>query len=854
MNKKRTIVTIIGVVLSTALMVGIGLLFASLRDNTIKTTIASRGSQHLTVLEVEGEKLNLLKNNVQIKNYSYMKTVGYGKVPSENSDKPYVLISEASPGILDKLKLISGRFPQNDTEVVLSSHMKTNGNISYKVGDQLEVDLGMRRYIDEEGTEIVTSKQTSFTTGEELQIQSHKKYKIVGVVERSYLENYSSPGYMVFTKNTQQESPYSASVYIEFKDLKNIFSKGEDIAKNLGAIEENIQFNDSLLASYGVSRYSNILDSMMGIIVIILLLISVGCIIVIYNSFAISVMERKKQFGLFSSIGATRKQIKHTVFFEALIIGIIGIPLGIIGSIFGIWTVLTIVNTLLPDVFQFPLALSIYPVYIIIPVLFMIAVIILSAYLPAKRASKITPIEAIRQNDDIKIKRKKVKTNKWIRKVFGIEGELALKNIKRNKRKYRITIMSLFISIVLFISFSSLMNLGMTASNEMVDNPDYDITVSINSKDEKTVRDVYEELSKNEEVKDILYTKNIYVSTDSLDSYFTDGTKQALRKSSIQTSRDELGNIAITAVDAERYKKAIQENKASMGDILYVNTARDLVYNNGGRKVERFDIFGPNLKSLPLYKIESKEERNDSSTGEGSFTKTKVYTLDRFQPMKKIPFAMEYATSIYSPSFMIPEEMFQEILGKMGEENSYINYTIYIKSPSYKNLEVYLKNLDQNHSFQSFGYFNIAEGLMLQKNMMFVFGLLLYGFIALVTLIGVTSVFNTINTSIALRRKEFAMLRSMGLTPRGFNKILYFESIFFGLKSLLYAVPVAIGVTFLIGMQVASIVTIEAFLLPFKSIAIAVVGVFIIVLMTMMYASSKIKKENILEAIREENI
>ena len=131
---------------------------------------------------------------------------------------------------------------------------------------------------------------------------------------------------------------------------------------------------------------------------------------------------------------------------------------------------------------------------------------------------------------------------------------------------------------------------------------------------------------------------------------------------------------------------------------------------------------------------------------------------------------------------------------------------------------------------------------------------LFYGFISLVTLIGVTSVINTINTSMTLRRREFAVLRSIGLTPRGFNRMLIFECLLFGIKSLLYALPVSIGLIFLIHKSVTNLVTFNNVLIPYKSILIVIVGVFAITGLCMWYATSKIKKENILETIRNENI
>ena len=148
---------------------------------------------------------------------------------------------------------------------------------------------------------------------------------------------------------------------------------------------------------------------------------------------------------------------------------------------------------------------------------------------------------------------------------------------------------------------------------------------------------------------------------------------------------------------------------------------------------------------------------------------------------------------------------------------------------------------------------NLTTNMQMQKNLLLVIKILMYGFIALVTLIGVTSVFNTINTCIALRRREFSVLRSIGLTKKGFNKILYFESLFFGLKSLLYALPVSLFVVYLIYMSMADVVS-NGFMIPWTSIIIAVISVFIIILLSMLYSSSKIKKDNILEQIIDENI
>lgn len=850
MNKKRTIVTIIGVILSTALMVGIGLLFASLRDNSIKTTIAAKGAQHVMIDEVPTQKLNILENNIEIKSVYYRNDLGFSRLSnSDNAYKPYVLVSEASKELLENLNLLKGRLPKNNNEIVISSHMKTNGGIIYKIGDVVTYNVGKRKFSNGEET----LSMVAYENEEEIVETVSKTYKIVGIVERSFIEDYSSPGYMVFTKLEDTKVPKKVHAYLVYKKVKDIYDKVEILGKNLGFSKQenrdNLHFNDALLSAYGVSRYSNIIDSLMGTIVIILTLISIGCTIVIYNSFAISVMERKKQFGLFSSIGATRKQLRHTVFFEALIVGIIGIPLGILSALLGIGIVLMIVNQLLPDLFSFPLALSIYPTFIIIPVIFMVAVILLSAFFPAYRASKITPIEAIRQNDDIKIRGKKLKTYFWVKALFGIEGEIALKNMKRNKKKYRITIISLFVSIVLFVSFSSLLNYGLQATNEVVINPNYDLSVNIQTKEEEKVKAVYETLKGHDEVEKISFIEDAVLDVAGFEGKYSDKAKKILNEENSYTyskTNIETNTLYLFALDDKTYQTLLKDMKLNKEAPILINRTRHVNYSASDRKTEIFDIFKEPIDKLSIYQS-IYDEKNDF------LEKQKVLELKNIVYTDITPLGTEYTSTVTTPSLLVSEEMFQTIMNAL-EGNEYYGFNIYIKAPHYQKIDKYLKDLDNMNDFLNYNYYNVRESMQLQKNMIFVMKLLLYGFITLVTLIGVTSVFNTINTSIALRRKEFAMLRSVGLTPRGFNKILYFESIFFGFKSLLYGIPVSLFVTYLIGKQIGGIVTVSTLMIPFGSILLAVIGVFLIVIMAMLYASSRIKKENILEAIREENI
>lgn len=849
MNKKRTVVTIIGVILSTALMVGIGLLFSTFREYMIDETIGYSGDYHTEFSKVEQDKFSLITNNIKVKDYFYSKHLGFAYLENgTNEYKPYLDVLEVSDNYFEELNLIDGRMPKNSNEVVISNHIETNGGVKYNIGDTLELNIG-ERYFEGESITEAASNNNSFIPDEYLEIEDTKKYEIVGIVERSNYEDYSAPGYRIFTKLTTNDTDKKLDVYVHFKNVKDTYKVSEDIAKQLGyknagiddVFYREVNYNSSLLALYGVSKYNNMLEGVSGILMIVLGLVSVGCIIVIYNSFAISVMERKKQFGLFSSIGATKKQLRKTVLFEAFIIGLIGIPLGLLGGFLGIATVIKIMNYLIGSELTFKLAA--YPLFIIIPIIFMIVTILISAFIPARRASKITPIEAIRLNDDIKIKSKKLKTNKLVKKIFGIEGELALKNIKRNKKKYRITIISLFISIVMFVTFSSFIDYIFGSVDDIATMPDYDIEIYLpkeNGLPLENNTDIINDIINHDQVDEsVIMLDSISVtSTSDFSQISTDEWKNATNRDFEVNEYSDLNLIVLRKDDFAKYLKELGEIKSKP---ILLNTNKRIEYTNNSRK--NYETKKYNSTSMPINLCTLEYVEDEDKFINNCYAEVGDYYLANKELFGTFEFLWEF-----SPTLIISEDM------KDYYKNIDFNVRIRIAAKKYDKLDKMITDLPDEVKNHEINYFNFTEEMKLTKNAILVVKILVYGFICLVTLIGVTSVFNTINTSIALRRKEFAMLRSVGLTPHGFNKILYFESIIFGLKSLLYALPVSVVLVMLVHTSMSNIVDFEHLMLPIGSMVIAIVGVFIIVLITMMYASSKIKHENILEAIREENI
>jgi len=835
LNKKRTIVTIVGIILSTALMVGIGLLFSSFQDYMIRETISYNGKYEAEYGDVSLDKLNSIDKKDF--SYFYQKPIGFSKFDSANEYKPYLYISSVNKEYFNELHLISGRFAENDSELVISNHINTNGGASYKIGDIITLKYGERVI---EGVNTLANNE--YYEEETLNIVGEKTYTIVGIVERSNFEDYSASGYSTFTLDMNDKDGI-VNVFVMFNNKKKIIKQSEDLAKKLG-YDNAISYNSTLLALYGESTYGNIMKSMITMIVIMLSLVSIGCIVVIYNSFAISVMERKKEFGLLSSIGATKKQLSYTVFFEALIEGIIGIILGICGAYIGIGTVILIINNLIGDILVLKLNLVTNIVFIIIPVIFMILVIFISALVPSRRAAKVSPIEAIRQNDDIKINKKKIKTGKLVNKLFGIEGEIALKNIKRNKKKYRVTIVSLFISIVLFISFSSYMNYTIDTASSVMGEVPYDYQISYFGDDNDI--DALDKISviiKSNDVKEyVSYSAsnlsiicNYTYSDEYLDfyksAYGDDGIK-ALTNLKYQY----ISIYILDDISYNKYKELIGLDKDS---VILLNKFKGVSYGNNKRVNYDIPVINNGDINIKICNFDDNDEDVDTT----KYCNKKIDNI--FITNKSFDLIEEFS---YMSDFklIVNKKLYDNI------SDSGTHYTQYnIISDNTDNIDKLTKELDK---YDNVNYTNVKESMKQANNMILVVKILMYGFIGLITLIGVTSVFNTISTSMALRKREFAVLRSIGLTRKGFNKILFFESLFFGLKSLIYAIPVSLGVTIIIHYALADMMSINSIVIPWKAIIISIVSVFVIVLLTMMYSTSKIKKHNIIEQIREENI
>ena len=561
------------------------------------------------------------------------------------------------------------------------------------------------------------------------------------------------------------------------------------------------------------------------IITIIIIFTSVFCI---KNSFSISITEKIKQYGMLRSVGATKKQIKKNVFYEATILGIIGIPLGILCGFIASYLLVIISNYFLNSSsegifvleFKFPLTA------VIISILLGIITIYFSAIGSAIKASKISPIDSIRNSANIKIKKSKLKTSKLVRKIFGIGGEISYKNLKRNKSKYRTTVFSLIISVFVFIALSGFMSMVFKEVKNEIDYHDYNISLVANDVTEENMQKLIDTTAlENIEDSSIVRKSSIDFENAKYNQDYIEW--KAIKINSDKPIKEKL---YIYAVGDSQYRKFIKSLGLNYEDIKDKGILND--YTNVPKYRTNEEELEYKYMRIFDYNVEDKIIGNLSDEGETTFEIG--YVTD------KKPFGIENINKF----ILVSDELYNNIFGIPSS-----SMQVLYKSNNASKLQDDIEGLLKDEVY--FSIDNQEEYVNMMTNLIVLVGIFLYGFIVVVSLIGITNIFNTITTSMELRKPEFAMLKSIGMTSKEFKRMIRLESLFIGFKALIFGIPIGIAISYLIYRQFNALYIYE---IPYIGIIISIIAVFLIVSLIMKYSTNKINKQNIIETIRNENI
>ena len=879
LNKKRTLVTIIGILLSTALITVVAGMVTSGKATLQDYFIKNNGDYQVEFKDVPKEDLSYIEENRNIDSYFLTSNIGYARfAESTNEDKPYFHIVAIDNGAQNKLpiKLTEGRFPTNSNEIVISGniydYMLTEGNQlslsesenPLKIGDTITLDISKRLL---EGKEL--TQDDIYTQDEYLETIYTKTYTIVGIMQRlNYtLEPYYAPGFTVLTYLDVNNLGSTANIYANFTKagvrnyqevLCNILGLDTEEQKansyigimelSTGTAKEdigskyNISLNDNVLQFEGVGVNSSYMRMLYLIGIVVVVIIIISSVFVIRNSFAISITERTRQYGMLSSIGATKKQIRKNVLFEGVILGIIGIPSGILLGILVNWILSIVLNNLVGKVIDDVTFIYSVPVTaIIFSIILAVITIYFSCKSSARRAGKLSPIDAIRSNEDIKIKGKKVKSPKIIKKIFGVGGDIAYKNLKRNRKKYRTTVISLVVSIAIFISITSLVQYSFTVSDQSLTTYKYNLQVSISgsSIDKNEAYNTYKKIAQDERVNSYTITKHLYVNMSTKDlklskdgvEYLTNLTSEY--SEAIENKEDKPYEVVMLALGDEEYQRYISDLGLNYNDakdkIIWIDDFERYIYNEDGSYKKYIG---------EIYNYNRGDEITFDIFGDNAQTATDV-TMPIIAQTTKKPMGLE--TTSYTEGTMIVSDEFIDRF-------NWIYGTLYVNAEDISELE---KDIKAN--YQNISTINIQEEADRQNSLILILAIFLYGFIIVISLIGVTNIFNTITSNMNLRSKEFANLKSIGMTKKEFNRMIRLESIFYGVKSIIIGLPLGVLGSYLLYLAFREGILME-YTFPVMPTAVAVIVVFLLIGGIMKYSLNKINKQNIIETIRKDNI
>lgn len=921
LNRKRTIVTIVGIILATALLSALVTLVSSFQYSMIKYQKQKDGDFHVKFSNVKMSELSEFKNNRNIESTFETMGMGFAKLDGcKNEDKPYAYVMATDEAGFERgcFKLIEGRMAKNEDEIVIPRHLKTNGRIDIKVGDEITLDVG-KRY--DSNTEGVISENCAYEhEAETLTDIVTKHYKVVGIMERpGYgMEDYSAAGYTFVTysdelaaidngtKSEASEADTTLTVYSRYtqKALRNKDAVTADIIgvdeklfekANNSSVEMSSEESDRFLKEMENAKYDiymngclinyecvfpidgsfKALFTVAAVVALIIILTSVYCI---KNSFNISITEKIRQYGMLASVGATRRQIKSSVKTEAAMLGVIGIPVGTMSGILASLILVNVVNALSAGWLNVALSFHTSLPALILAVILSIATIYFSATGSARRAAKVTPLEAIRNTKEIKIKSAKLKTPAIIGRIWGIGGVISYKNIKRNNKKYRTTVTSIVICSVTFIVISYFMSVAFSMVGMSYASTDYNIGINMSCKKDIDIEKLTKLVSGIEGVDDYLVGAgyDFDVSKPKYTKEYGEYCRQLYAD-----SEDVSQMFLITVLDDKSYDKYASDagiKNAAAGAIL-VNKCTFDVYNENSSKYVK--------KEMELYKYkagdtiecgynvyddassddnaveggtESSTEDNsgyvDEETINNGVRKTVDVTIAGVTD--KVPIGYKG----YSNTLLFMNQKGFESLwgdGKNGNEikPGYASYSAYVVAENADEYQdTFEKETEENPEYSQISFYvsNLDKEMRDEKSLFTLLGVFAYGLIVVIALIGITNIINTLSTGMELRSREFATLRSIGMTDKQFVGMVRLESVFISVKALVIGVPLGILISYLLCVMMNRMDDAIIYEPPYKAIILCILVVIMLIYAIMKLSMTKLRHNNIIETIKNENL
>lgn len=830
-NKKRSILTICGIILSVALITSIGLFIKSMQNTFLQEAISSNGSYHISISKEDDEAYDKIYNNPKIDKVGLKESIDSVSL----RDDKKINITQFNKNALELLpyKSIKGELPKKNGEIALESWILNYMDGKPKLGSIIRIKLNSGKEKEFKITGLIKNNSSNQLEGRALGIVYSDKFNI-----------------------------NNSTIYATISEKADI----SDTIRDLKGKFKELESNEEVLRLLGEGQNENINKSLYQIAGIIIGVVVIATIAVIYNSFQISVIERIKQFGLLRAVGATQKQIRKIVLREATLISLIGIPLGLFFGVIALKIVAQIFKIMSSSAFGNLNVIISYKILAISGLVGLVSIYI-SALIPARFAGKISPLVAI--SSRALIVKEKIKKNRGriAKKILGINGLMAFKNIKRNKKRFNITVFSITISVTLFIFFTTfinMLNFFNTPETES-DISQFLVVGTVDNKGKSSLnKNIIDEIKNNNYTNDVFvhymnYSSKAAISMDKKEASLEKIAPDIYEKINLDGKEMMKLGVAFDVYDENKLKNSskyivsgkidIDKMKKENGVILVKN---QLIADKGGYYNGPFT----NLKVGDSFYIHKNILRNDLTKENGekdiklNFNKEDITKVKVVAIVNTPPYGF----------FVNPEHLkiitTKDVLGNIARKDMNKILLDQIQSA-----EIELKDKSTADEFQKwiqpfgdrFGVkiINHVQQMEEQKSSLLQIKILMYGFIVVVSLIGAVNIINTITTNLILRKKEIASLSAIGMTYKNIKKMILTEGILYGLYGSIYGVIVGTLLSYAMFSNMTNIMKFK-WPIPWQSICIAVGTSIFIGLISVIRPLNRIKKSNIIDVIKAE--
>lgn len=958
-NRARTVVTIIGIALATGLLAAVFTSMTSLAAALRGQVSAERGIWQIEYPSLTNEQLGTLEGGLDghLDRLATARDLGACALSEENANAlgPALNVQtmpaeDASAGAHAKgdgqhavkkaPELESGRAPSAPGEIALPSFYQgqtlTEGDSEYagvasgavsdgpvELGSTVRLTLGRRHAQASEGAVALTglnALQFDHTGADRVPLETldgaaaPRDFTVVGFAGSSSLYYGNAIAYV---SDAEPEAGVPA-VTCAWASTTGVGNKNdfEDLAISVvGLTRQDVSaaypsFNSALLNLEGVIDDRMIWTTVIGFIGILSAVIIVAAVSLISNAFAISISERTRQFGLLSSLGASRRQLRRTVFIEAGILGLVGIPLGILIGLAGTyaafavtgdgWAVLVGSKTAVP--------VSVDARALAVVVALSVVTLLISAWAPAKRAGGVSAVDAIRQSGDVKPSRRLLrefgrrnglmdgftadgkKPRGIAARVAGMPGFLARRTRVASGGKARVAVASLAISVVLLVT-AGILGTYLRQATSYLDyssKTDYMMYVFKSEKgaegDDAGVLELAQTAAeKLKGVEDVESTAvlsgNITLvkladgvmnpdCADEVDEQTAQPDSEGRRMAPVEVVDDATwaalcGHVGLTGADAAPGAgTCIAINRLDIYGGAKYTTLRPLAQAALGTDAELIlptvtdgsewiDVYDVDDESNPVYGVCYTDAEGNLQTKQLGHETVHTERLRIAALAEDV--GDDFPLSLKQLAANCPTLIVSASTAKAAGITDASSMTSICVGTGGKSVDedklveaVGAAGLDTSYTVA------IAEQLRNNNAMAYTAQVFLYCFTAICALIAVANVFNTISSGLALRTREFAVLRSVGLGQGGFRRMIALECADHAVRGLAYGLALALLVDY--GLYQVMDISFEGFgiALPWGHIALSVALIVAVLAASTVYALRKSHAMNLVDSLRAE--